>query len=518
MFVMSYANSCFHPNPTVGLRLSPFDHPIKGFVGTCYHNLSLILAPPPSTAPATSDPPAFPSFLPSPSAMGVPLTFKNDRGAALDFADEVVRHELTKEFQRAAPKACRGLQYKALQRTLSAKLSKVESTYVGALYCSTMQKLLLKGWVYAKDETTGELRKIFSEELLVADPSKAFLHREWKQENRCVLWTSVRADLAAARVPTITVITEKGSRWKVRQVVWNQVHLTEESEAAFAGAQAGSPEVGVGASRPPCVSPSNLAKKAGDGGLGDRATSTYQFVAERRSALNSEDSYNDGPAADDEDDGADKDKEVGEDENQAEGEEVDYEYEQYYEYERKEAQRWILQGENRALQQELSTVKEEFQHQLDHAMDEAVAWRSACKSANEQIDTLEKVLDEHVHKNEQHVTKLTRKHEAEKAEQAEKHELEKAETKKRELDLHELQEQLERSNKRLRLELDESGAKCRGLEAELAELKSERLPQGRGSILIRFCRRMMWQGGADMAGNEPEPQRMSDPTQSLGRN
>jgi hypothetical protein len=429
-----------------------------------------------------------------------------------------VRHELTKEFQRATPKACRGLQYKALQRTLSAKLSKVESTYVGALYCSTMQKLMMKGWVHAKDETTGELRKLFSEKLLVADPKKAVLHREWKQENRCVLWTSVRADLAAARVPTITVITEKGRRWKVRQVVWNQVHLTEESEAVFAGAPAGSPEVGVGTSRPPCVSPSTRAEKAEDGGWGARAMSTYEFVAERRSALNSEDSYNDGPADDDEDDGADEDKEVGEDEDQAEGEDVDYEYEQAYEYERKEAQRWILQGENRALQQELSTVKEEFQRKLDHATDEAKAWRGACKSANEQIGALEKVLDEHVHTKEQHMTELIRKHEAEKSEQAEKHELEKADTKKRELDLHELQEQLERSNKRLRLELDESSAKCRGLEAELAGLKSERLPQGRGSILIRIFRRMMWQGEADMAGNEPEPQRMSDPTQSLGRN
>jgi hypothetical protein len=441
--------------------------------------------------------------------MGVPLTFKDDRGAALDFADEVVRHELTTEFQRAAPKACRGVQSKALQRMGNATLSKVESTYVGALYCSTMQKLLMKGWVHAKDETTGELRKIFSEELLVADPNKAFLHREWKKENRCVLWTSVRTDLAKALLPTIAVITEKRARWKVRTVLWNQVHLTKESEAAFVGDVAGP-----GINAPPCVSPSNLAKKAEDGGLGARAMSTYEFNEEEEEGLSTsdrEDSYDDGPA-DDEDDEADEDEEEGEDEDQAEGEDVDYEYES------KEAQRWILQGENRALKQELSTVKEEFQHKLDHAMDEAVAWRGACKSASEQIDTLEKVLDEHVHKNEQHVKELIRKHEAEKAEQAEKHELEKAETKKRELDLHELQKQLERSNKRLRLELDESAAKCRGLEAELAELKSERLSQGRGSILIRIFRRMMWQGGADMAGNEPEPQGVSDPTQSLGLN
>jgi hypothetical protein len=341
--------------------------------------------------------------------MGMTLTFKDDRGAVLDFADEVVRHEHTKAFQRATPKACRGVQYKALlQRTLSAKLSKVESTYVGALYCSTMQKLVMKGWVYAKDETTGELRKLFSEELLVADPNKAFLHREWKKENRCVLWTSARTDLAKALLPTIAVITEKRARWKVRQVVWNQVHLTKESEAAFVGDVAGP-----GINAPPCVSPSNLAEKAEDGGWGARATSPYEFVAESRSVLDSEDSYNDGPA-DEKDDEADEGEEDGKDEDQAEEEEeeVDYEYEQDYEYERNEAQRWI---ENRALEQELSTMKEEFQRKLDHAMDEAEAWCGAGKSANEQIGALEKVLDEHVHTKEQHVTELIRKHEAEKS-------------------------------------------------------------------------------------------------------
>ena len=122
--------------------------------------------------------------------MGVSLIFKNDRGVVLNFADELVRHAQTDEFRNATPEECQGMRYGELHRHGDTKLSKVESKYVGTLYCPTMQKLLRKGWVYVKVGMAGRVRKLFSGELLLADPNKSFLHRRWKKENRCALYTT----------------------------------------------------------------------------------------------------------------------------------------------------------------------------------------------------------------------------------------------------------------------------------------------------------------------------------------
>jgi hypothetical protein len=178
--------------------------------------------------------------------MNIPLIFKNGQGVVLDFVDEVARHEGTDVFQRSTPSSCKGVQYGLLCRRGGDKLSKVESEYFGALYCSTMQMLLKKRWVYYangdKTTTGSRLRRLFSEELLPEPYHGPFVRREWKKKNRCALLMAARVDLATPRVPTITVLTEPGKRWLVRRVTWNRVHLTRvhltrESDMAFAGAQ-----------------------------------------------------------------------------------------------------------------------------------------------------------------------------------------------------------------------------------------------------------------------------------------
>jgi hypothetical protein len=122
---------------------------------------------------------------------------------------------------------------------------------------------------------------------------------------------------------------------------------------------------------------------------------------------------------------------------------------------------------------------------------------------------VEKVLDGQVERNKQHTTELIRKHDAELAEQVQKHEMEKTESKKREHDLLERQAELEGSNKRLRQELEESGAQARQLESELATLTSARPPPGRMAGFTRILRRVLLQGEAGPAEEGPGP---SDPT------
>jgi hypothetical protein len=168
----------------------------------------------------------------APPSKGSVLKFKDGQGAVLDFADEVVRHEATKAW--AGPAECKRVQYETLKKK-SRKLNKNELTYVGALYCSTMQMLLSKGWVYANDETAstgrGRLRKLVTREPL-NDSEEPLLLYEWTQDSTCLLLK----DLKTGGVEFI-VLTAEGKWCTVDHVTWCGVFLPDKRKAAWSGSQ-----------------------------------------------------------------------------------------------------------------------------------------------------------------------------------------------------------------------------------------------------------------------------------------
>jgi hypothetical protein len=66
-------------------------------------------------------------------AMGMSLTFKNERGAVVDFVDEVVLQEATKEFKKARPAEFKHMKYETLEKK-ERELENDELDFVGTLF------------------------------------------------------------------------------------------------------------------------------------------------------------------------------------------------------------------------------------------------------------------------------------------------------------------------------------------------------------------------------------------------